>query len=102
MKQQKTSSKNSKYKNVPRIILYGILIIILFLIGVMSYNLISHRTDNGKAFREISARVERLEFCVAKQIHPCSYEKLHQWNQSHEFSEQFKPTVDDGFMDYRP
>lgn len=53
--------------------------------------------ETSKDVLKLEARVERLEFCVAKNISPCSYEKLREWNNAHDSSEKFRPQIDDGF-----
>lgn len=53
--------------------------------------------ETSKDVLKLEARVEKLEFCVAKNISPCSYEKLREWNGAHDLSEKFRPRIDDGF-----
>ncbi len=72
--------------------------------AALSLSLIISISNSLKLFGETSkdvltlyARVERLEFCVAKNISPCSYEKLREWNGAHDSSEKFRPRIDDGF-----
>lgn len=72
--------------------------------ATLSLSLIISISNSVKLFGETSkdvlkleARVERLEFCVAKNISPCSYEKLREWNGAHDSSEKFRPQVDYGF-----
>ena len=81
---------------------FGALIIIFT--ATLSLSLIISISNSLKLFGETSkdvlkleARVEKLEFCVAKTISPCSYEKLREWNDAHDSSEKFRPQVDDGF-----
>lgn len=81
---------------------FGALVIIFT--AILSLSLIISISNSLKLFGETSkdvlkleARVERLEFCVAKNISPCSYEKLREWNDAHDSSEKFRPQVDDGF-----
>ena len=81
---------------------FGTLVIIFT--AILSLSLIISISNSVKLFGETSkdvlkleARVERLEFCVAKNISPCSYEKLREWNDAHDSSEKFRPQVDDGF-----
>lgn len=72
--------------------------------AALSLSLIISISNSVKLFGETSkdvlkleARVEKLEFCVAKNISPCSYEKLREWNGAHDSSEKFRPRIDDGF-----
>ena len=81
---------------------FGALVIIFT--AMLSLSLIISISNSLKLFGETSkdvlkleARVERLEFCVAKNISPCSYEKLREWNGAHDSSEKFRPRIDDGF-----
>ena len=81
---------------------FGVLVIIFT--AMLSLSLIISISNSLKLFGETSkdvlkleARVERLEFCVAKNISPCSYEKLREWNGAHDSSEKFRPRIDDGF-----
>lgn len=81
---------------------FGALIIIFT--AMLSLSLIISISNSLKLFGETSkdvlkleARVEKLEFCVAKNISPCSYEKLREWNGAHDSSEKFRPQIDDGF-----
>lgn len=82
---------------------FGALVIIFT--AMLSLSLIISISNSLKLFGETSkdvltlyARVERLEFCVAKNISPCSYEKLREWNDAHDSSEKFRPQIDDGFI----
>lgn len=81
---------------------FGALVIIFT--AMLSLSLIISISNSLKLFGETSkdvlkleARVEKLEFCVAKNISPCSYEKLREWNGAHDSSEKFRPQIDDGF-----
>lgn len=81
---------------------FGALVIIFT--AMLSLSLIISISNSLKLFGETSkdvlkleARVERLEFCVAKNISPCSYEKLREWNDAHDSSEKFRSQIDDGF-----
>lgn len=81
---------------------FGALVIIFT--AMLSLSLIISISNSLKLFGETSkdvlkmeARVEKLEFCVAKNISPCSYEKLREWNGAHDSSEKFRPRIDDGF-----
>ena len=81
---------------------FGALVIIFT--AMLSLSLIISISNSLKLFGEtnkdvlkLEARVERLEFCVAKNISPCSYEKLREWNDAHDSSEKFRPRIDDGF-----
>ena len=81
---------------------FGALVIIFT--AMLSLSLVISISNSLKLFGETSkdvlkleARVERLEFCVAKNISPCSYEKLREWNDAHDSSEKFRPQIDDGF-----
>lgn len=81
---------------------FGALIIIFT--ATLSLSLIISISNSLKLFGETSkdvlkleARVEKLEFCVAKNISPCSYEKLREWNGAHDSSEKFRPRINDGF-----
>lgn len=81
---------------------FGALVIIFT--AMLSLSLIISISNSLKLFGETSkdvlkleARVEKLEFCVAKNISPCSYEKLREWNDAHDSSEKFRPQIDDGF-----
>lgn len=81
---------------------FGALVIIFT--AMLSLSLIISISNSLKLFGETNkdvltlyARVERLEFCVAKNISPCSYEKLQEWNNAHDSSEKFRPHIDDGF-----
>lgn len=78
--------------------------LVIIFTAMLSLSLIISISNSVKLFGETSkdvltlyARVERLEFCVAKNISPCSYEKLREWNDVHDSSEKFRPQVDDGF-----
>ena len=69
---------------------------------LLSLSLIISISNSVKLFGETSkdvltlyARVERLEFCVAKNISPCSYEKLREWNGAHDSSEKFRPQINE-------
>lgn len=107
VKTKKQSAKNSanmqnKYK-CSKCGRFGALVIIFT--AMLSLSLIISISNSVKLFGETSkdvlkleARVERLEFCVAKNISPCSYEKLREWNDAHDSSEKFRPQVDDGFI----
>lgn len=82
---------------------FGALVIIFT--AMLSLSLIISISNSLKLFGETSkdvlkleARVEKLEFCVAKNISPCSYEKLREWNGAHDSSEKFRPRIDDGFI----
>ena len=79
--------------------------LVIMFTAVLSLSLIISISNSVKLFGETSrdvlkleARVERLEFCVAKNISPCSYEKLREWNDAHDSSEKFRPRIDDGFI----
>ena len=81
---------------------FGALVIIFT--AMLSLSLIISISNSLKLFGETNkdvltlyARVERLEFCVAKNISPCSYEKLQEWNNALDSSEKFRPHIDDGF-----
>ena len=78
--------------------------LVIMFTAALSLSLIISISNSVKLFGETSkdvlkleARVERLEFCVAKNISPCSYEKLREWNGAHDSSEKFRPQVDYGF-----
>lgn len=78
--------------------------LVIMFTAALSLSLIISISNSVKLFGETSrdvlkleARVERLEFCVAKNISPCSYEKLREWNDAHDSSEKFRPQIDDGF-----
>lgn len=78
--------------------------LVIMFTAALSLSLIISISNSLKLFGETSkdvlkleARVEKLEFCVAKNISPCSYEKLREWNDAHDSSEKFRPQVDDGF-----
>ena len=78
--------------------------LVIIFTAMLSLSLIISISNSLKLFGETSkdvlkleARVERLEFCVAKNISPCSYEKLREWNYTHDSSEKFRPQIDDGF-----
>ena len=78
--------------------------LVIMFTAALSLSLIISISNSVKLFGETSkdvltlyARVERLEFCVAKNISPCSYEKLQEWNGAHDSSEKFRPHIDDGF-----
>lgn len=82
---------------------FGALVIIFT--AMLSLSLIISISNSLKLFGETSkdvlkleARIEKLEFCVAKNISPCSYEKLREWNDAHDSSEKFRPQIDDGFI----
>ena len=79
--------------------------LVIMFTAALSLSLIISISNSVKLFGETSkdvltlyARVERLEFCVAKNISPCSYEKLQEWNDAHDSSEKFRPRIDDGFI----
>jgi len=78
--------------------------LVIMFTAALSLSLIISISNSVKLFGETNkdvltlyARVERLEFCVAKNISPCSYEKLQEWNDAHDSSEKFRPQIDDGF-----
>lgn len=78
--------------------------LVIMFTAALSLSLIISISNSLKLFGETSkdvlkleARVEKLEFCVAKNISPCSYEKLREWNGAHDSSEKFRPRIDDGF-----
>ena len=79
--------------------------LVIMFTAALSLSLIISISNSVKLFGETSkdvlkleARVEKLEFCVAKNISPCSYEKLQEWNGAHDSSEKFRPQIDDGFI----
>lgn len=105
VKTKKQSAKNSAntQNKCGKCGRFGALVIIFT--AMLSLSLIISISNSVKLFGETSkdvlnleARVERLEFCVAKNISPCSYEKLREWNDAHDSSEKFRPQVDDGFI----
>ncbi len=104
IKAKKQSAKNSAntQNKCGKCGRFGALIIIFT--AMLSLSLIISISNSLKLFGETSkdvlkleARVEKLEFCVAKNISPCSYEKLREWNDAHDSSEKFRPRIDDGF-----
>ena len=104
VKTKKQSAKNSAntQNKCGKCGRFGALVIIFT--AMLSLSLIISISNSLKLFGETSkdvlkleARVERLEFCVAKNISPCSYEKLREWNGAHDSSEKFRPRIDDGF-----
>lgn len=104
VKAKKQSAKNSAnmQNKCGKCGRFGALVIIFT--AMLSLSLIISISNSLKLFGETSkdvlkleARVEKLEFCVAKNISPCSYEKLREWNGAHDSSEKFRPQIDDGF-----
>lgn len=104
VKTKKQSAKNSAntQNKCGKCGRFGALVIMFT--ATLSLSLIISISNSVKLFGETSkdvlkleARVERLEFCVAKNISPCSYEKLREWNGAHDSSEKFRPQVDYGF-----
>lgn len=105
VKTKKQSAKNSAntQNKCGKCGRFGALVIIFT--AMLSLSLIISISNSLKLFGETSkdvlkleARVEKLEFCVAKNISPCSYEKLREWNDAHDSSEKFRPQIDDGFI----
>ena len=105
VKTKKQSAKNSAnmQNKCGKCGRFGALVIMFT--AALSLSLIISISNSVKLFGETSkdvlkleARVERLEFCVAKNISPCSYEKLREWNGVHDSSEKFRPRIDDGFI----
>ena len=96
-KSQKTLAKKQINKFWKAVLIWTITVVSAVVISSVVVSV--YVSDyNGKQIRSLEARTERLEFCVAKQISPCSYEKLAEWNTNHpEPSDQFRPRVDDGF-----
>lgn len=104
VKTKKQSAKNSAntQNKCGKCGWFGALVIIFT--AMLSLSLIISISNSLKLFGETSkdvlkleARVEKLEFCVAKNISSCSYEKLREWNDAHDSSEKFRPQIDDGF-----
>ncbi len=101
MTTKKSQKASTKQKNrIRQIVLVEVVVLVGIVVVVSVVNLSGMSISDSKRLHTLEARTERLEFCVAKQISPCSYEKLAEWNTNHpEPTDQFRPRVDDGFYE---